>query len=125
MLKKIVHIEDKNRKNSDILNVIQIKPGIKVQKDSSKDALLTDFGKSTLKDRYLLPEEDYQGMFARVASYFSDNADHAQRPGRPGFRRLPSSVGWQAARCAHQTGTAATTYTSHVARVVHACMHAA
>ena len=45
----------------------------------SKDSLLTEFGRSTLKDRYLLPDEDYQGMFARVASYFSDDNDHAQR----------------------------------------------
>ena len=35
--------------------------------------------KDKIKDRYLLPDEDYQGMFARVASYFSDNAEHAQR----------------------------------------------
>ena len=44
-----------------------------------RDSLLTEFGKSTLKDRYLLPDEDYQGMFARVASYFSDDDNHAQR----------------------------------------------
>ena len=37
------------------------------KEDPSKDSLLTEFGKSTLKDRYLLPDEDYQGMFARVA----------------------------------------------------------
>ena len=65
--------------NSDILNVVQIKPGIKVKTDESRNSLLTDFGKATLRDRYLLPEEDFQGMFARVASYFSDSADHAQR----------------------------------------------
>ena len=75
MLKNFAHSENQNKKNSDILNVVQIKPGIKVQKDKSKDILLTDFGKATLKDRYLLPNEDYQGMFARVASYFSDNAE--------------------------------------------------
>ncbi|MDA9559057.1 ribonucleoside-diphosphate reductase subunit alpha [Alphaproteobacteria bacterium] len=68
-----------DRKNSDILNVVQIKPGINVEKNTEKDSLLTDFGKATLRDRYLLPDEDYQGMFARVASYFSDNAEHAQR----------------------------------------------
>ena len=68
-----------NTKSSDILNVVQIKPGVSVKKDLSKDSLLTEFGKSTLKDRYLLPDEDYQGMFARVASYFSDDNSHAQR----------------------------------------------
>ena len=60
-------------KNSDMLNVVQIKPGVSVKKNPSRDSLLTNFGKSTLNDRYLLPDEDYQGMFARVASYFSDN----------------------------------------------------
>ncbi len=77
MLNKIKYKNE--TKNSDILNVIQIKPGVSVKKDPSKDSLLTEFGKSTLKDRYLLPDEDYQGMFARVASYFSDDNDHAQR----------------------------------------------
>ncbi len=79
MLENLAKKNIQNKKSSDILNIVQIKPGIKVQKDSSKDSLLTEFGKSTLKDRYLLPDEDYQGMFARVASYFSDNAEHAQR----------------------------------------------
>ncbi|WP_269715332.1 ribonucleoside-diphosphate reductase subunit alpha [Caulobacter sp. NIBR2454] len=51
----------------------------KVQVDRSRDALLTDFGKTTLEDRYLLPGESYQDMFARVATAFSDDADHAQR----------------------------------------------
>ena len=77
MLNKLKHNTEK--KNSDILNVVQIKPGVSVKKNPSKDSLLTEFGKSTLKDRYLLPDEDYQGMFARVASYFSDDNEHAQR----------------------------------------------
>jgi ribonucleoside-diphosphate reductase alpha chain len=45
----------------------------------SRDALLTDFGKTTLEDRYLLAGESYQDMFARVATAFADDADHAQR----------------------------------------------
>lgn len=44
-----------------------------------RDALLTDFGKETLSDRYLLPGETYQSAFARVASAFADDAEHAQR----------------------------------------------
>jgi ribonucleoside-diphosphate reductase alpha chain len=79
MLDSPIHKQNKNRSNSDILNIVQIKPGIKVKTDSSRDTLLTDFGKATLKDRYLLPNEDYQGMFARVASYFANDAGHAQR----------------------------------------------
>jgi ribonucleoside-diphosphate reductase alpha chain len=47
--------------------------------DRSRDELLTHFGKETLKDRYLLPGESYQDLFARVACAYADNADHAQR----------------------------------------------
>ena len=51
----------------------------KVEIDRSRDALLTEFGKTTLEDRYLLAGESYQDMFARVATAFADDADHAQR----------------------------------------------
>ena len=51
----------------------------KVEIDRSRDSLLTDFGKTTLEDRYLLPGESYQDMFARVATAFADDSDHAQR----------------------------------------------
>ncbi|MFL2769673.1 MAG: ribonucleoside-diphosphate reductase subunit alpha [Rhodospirillaceae bacterium] len=54
-----------------------IVPSIKV--DLSRDALLTDFGKATLEDRYLLPGESYQDMFARVSLAYSDDLEHAQR----------------------------------------------
>lgn len=47
--------------------------------DESRDMLLTDFGKDTLEDRYLLEGETYQTMFARVASAYADDKDHAQR----------------------------------------------
>ena len=47
--------------------------------DASRDALLTDFGKETLQDCYLLPGESYQDLFARVASAYADDQDHAQR----------------------------------------------
>jgi ribonucleoside-diphosphate reductase alpha chain len=50
-----------------------------VATDESRDALLTDFGKETLKDRYLLPGETNQDLFARVAAAYADDADHAQR----------------------------------------------
>jgi len=40
---------------------------------------LTDFGKKTLVDRYLLPEETYQDMFARVSVAYADDKPHAQR----------------------------------------------
>ena len=47
--------------------------------DRSRDDLLTDFGKKTLEDRYLLAGESYQDMFARVATAYADDHDHAQR----------------------------------------------
>lgn len=51
----------------------------KIKIDRSRDALLTEFGKVTLEDRYLLEGESYQDMFARVSTAFSDDEDHAQR----------------------------------------------
>ena len=45
----------------------------------SRDDLLTDFGKATLADRYLLPGETYQDLFKRVAMAYADDDDHAQR----------------------------------------------
>ncbi|MFP1130596.1 ribonucleoside-diphosphate reductase subunit alpha [Asticcacaulis sp. W401b] len=47
--------------------------------DPSKDDKLTDFGKKTLDDRYLLAGETYQDMFARVATAYADDSEHAQR----------------------------------------------
>jgi ribonucleoside-diphosphate reductase alpha chain len=47
--------------------------------DRSRDELLTNFGKATLRDRYLLAGESYQDMFARVACAFADDVAHAQR----------------------------------------------
>jgi ribonucleoside-diphosphate reductase alpha chain len=53
--------------------------GIQVHVDRSRDALLTEFGKATLKDRYLMQDESYQDMFARVAMHYADDSAHAQR----------------------------------------------
>ena len=50
-----------------------------IEVDHARDALLTDFGKETLDDRYLLPCERYQDLFARVAAAYADDQDHAQR----------------------------------------------
>jgi ribonucleoside-diphosphate reductase alpha chain len=47
--------------------------------DRSRDALLTPFGKATLKDRYLLDGESFQDMFARVSCAYADDVEHAQR----------------------------------------------
>ncbi len=45
----------------------------------SRDENLTDFGKATLLDRYLLPGEKFQDMFLRVSKCYSDDDDHAKR----------------------------------------------
>lgn len=47
--------------------------------DAARDEKLTEFGKETLTDRYLLPNESYQDLFARVADAYADDQDHAQR----------------------------------------------
>ncbi|GGD78480.1 ribonucleoside-diphosphate reductase [Croceicoccus mobilis] len=50
-----------------------------IKTDDSRDAKLTEFGKETLNDRYLLPNETYQDLFARVADAYADDQEHAQR----------------------------------------------
>lgn len=62
-----------------MLDAVQIEGRPQVTVDRSRDALLTDFGRATLGDRYLLPGESFQDLFARVASYYGDDAAHAQR----------------------------------------------
>ena len=59
--------------------VYQNERGIRVVLDRSRDDLLTKFGKETLEDRYLMPGESYQDLFARVAGHFADDSAHAQR----------------------------------------------
>ncbi|MDB2550280.1 ribonucleoside-diphosphate reductase subunit alpha [Rickettsiales bacterium] len=51
----------------------------KVKIDNSKNDKLTDFGKAVLEDRYLLPGETYQDLFARVSGYYADSQEHADR----------------------------------------------
>lgn len=58
---------------------VQLRVVQSVKTDPSRDDLLTDFGKKTLVDRYLLPGESYQDMFARVSTAYADDIDHAQR----------------------------------------------
>ncbi len=58
---------------------VQTPGGYQIHTDPSRNALLTDFGRATLDDRYLMPGEGYQDLFARVASCYGDDAAHAQR----------------------------------------------
>src|SRR3954468_16237011 len=62
-----------------MFDVLQTEAGTRLRTDPSRDALLTDFGKATLLDRYLLPDESFQDLFARVALYYDDDSDPAQR----------------------------------------------
>lgn len=62
-----------------MFEVTQFEHGGPVEVDRSRDALLTDFGKATLEDRYLMPGESYQDLFARVASFYGDDKAHSQR----------------------------------------------
>jgi ribonucleoside-diphosphate reductase alpha chain len=62
-----------------VLDAVQVTGRHQVRVDRSRDSLLTDFGRATLSDRYLMPGESFQDLFARVASYYGDDAAHAQR----------------------------------------------
>ena len=68
----IVHREES-------LDVFQTERGVRVTVDRSRDAKLTEFGKETLSDRYLMPGESFQDLFARVATHYADDSAHAQR----------------------------------------------
>jgi ribonucleoside-diphosphate reductase alpha chain len=62
-----------------MFDLVQLENGTRLRTDPSRDDLLTDFGKGTLADRYLLPGETIQDLFARVAVHYSDDSAHAQR----------------------------------------------
>jgi ribonucleoside-diphosphate reductase alpha chain len=66
-------------RRTDVLDAVQVRGHCQVRVDRSRDALLTDFGRATLSDRYLMPGEEFQDLFARVASRYGDDAGHAQR----------------------------------------------
>jgi len=67
------------KNQGDMLNIVQVERGKSVEINADRDNLLTEFGKATLEDRYLMPDETPQDLFARVASYFADDDAHAQR----------------------------------------------
>ena len=71
--------ENSNQSNQDYLDIKQNERGIRVTIDRRNDNFLTAFGKATLTDRYLMRDEDFQDLFARVAMHYADDSDHAQR----------------------------------------------
>ncbi len=77
MTKKNINKSSNNANKTDLNNVI--KKNFNVKTDPKKDDKLSNFGKAVLKDRYLMPNESYQDLFARVSSYYADNQDHANR----------------------------------------------
>ena len=76
-LKNTTKTPKKNIKTSE-KNIIS-KENFKININLKKDDRLSNFGKAVLKDRYLMPDENFQELFARVASYYSDNQEHANR----------------------------------------------
>ncbi|MSP02783.1 MAG: ribonucleoside-diphosphate reductase subunit alpha [Acetobacteraceae bacterium] len=68
-----------NATEADVLDAVQMPGRHMVRVDRTRDSLLTDFGRATLTDRYLMPGEEFQDLFARVASFYGDDQGHAQR----------------------------------------------
>jgi ribonucleoside-diphosphate reductase alpha chain len=62
-----------------MFDAVQLPGHHQVHVDRARDSLITDFGRATLDDRYLMPGEGYQDLFARVASSYGDDQAHAQR----------------------------------------------
>ena len=71
----------RNATEADVLDLdaVQMPGRHQVRVDRTRDSLLTDFGRATLTDRYLMPGEEFQDLFARVASFYGDDQGHAQR----------------------------------------------
>ena len=61
------------------INRRQNEAGVRITVEPERDGRLTAFGRATLEDRYLLPGESIQDLFARVAMHFADDSSHAQR----------------------------------------------
>lgn len=83
-MKKVVHFPETQEQKQLYRKAAEPPAGQKIRTQDitlnyARDALLTDFGKATLNDRYLLENENYQQMFARVACAYADDAEHAQR----------------------------------------------
>ncbi|MCE3255621.1 MAG: nrdA [Rickettsiaceae bacterium] len=68
-----------NKITKAVTNSAPKKNNFKIKIDEKKDDRLSVFGKAVLKDRYLMPDESYQDLFARVANYYADDEAHANR----------------------------------------------
>lgn len=73
-----VEVEPKSANN--VTQVAQAASAVVLGIDPSREDLLTNFGRATLKDRYLLEHETLcQEAFMRAAMAFADDEAHAQR----------------------------------------------
>ena len=70
---------DSLNKEGKLFDSVQVPARPHVDIDRTRDQRLTEFGKATLSDRYLMPGESFQDLFARVASRYGDDHAHAQR----------------------------------------------
>ena len=52
---------------------------IEIETEESRDSYLTNFGRATLENRYMSSGESYQDLFARVATHYAEDSQHAQR----------------------------------------------
>ncbi|MDA7987537.1 MAG: ribonucleoside-diphosphate reductase subunit alpha [Alphaproteobacteria bacterium] len=80
---KITRHEGLAQNHQDIIDEIQSRfqnpTGLEILLKPQRDSLLTNYGKTILQDRYTLPGESFQDLFARVATHFADNQTHAAR----------------------------------------------
>ena len=60
-------------------NLLGVVSSTDINIDYNRDQNLTDYSVATLEDRYLLPNERPQDLFARVAAHYADDQAHAQR----------------------------------------------
>ncbi len=67
------------KKSPEKSSVKKSKKAFKIAIDHKKDDRLSVFGKAVLKDRYLMPDEEPQDLFSRVATHYADDEAHANR----------------------------------------------
>ncbi len=60
-------------------NIAQLNTGSMVKIDRLRDELLSDLSKEYLQKECGIADGEYQELFARLAMFYSDNSDHAQR----------------------------------------------
>ena len=81
-----IHISRENGLNGheqvlieEVTHRFQNEQGVTIETTPERDGLLTNFGQTVLRDRYALPNESFQDLFARVAAHFADSSEHGQR----------------------------------------------